>query len=154
MVDKIKIEVRELSKSFSNNKVLRSLNLKIPSGKITAIIGRSGEGKSVLFKHIIGLMNPDSGDVYIDDLKISDLNGKDLNKIRAKLQKTSESWIACIFFVMNFNSMRNNLIDFFVNNFSWQPKYWNSLIEHATGCIMSFKNLYCMTASCQLSCCS
>lgn len=84
MVDKIKIEVRELSKSFSNNKVLRSLNLKIPSGKITAIIGRSGEGKSVLFKHIIGLMNPDSGDVYIDDLKISDLNGKDLNKVRAK----------------------------------------------------------------------
>ena len=82
MVDKIKIEVRELSKSFSNNKVLRSLNLKIPSGKITAIIGRSGEGKSVLFKHIIGLMNPDSGDVYIDDLKISDLNGKDLNKVR------------------------------------------------------------------------
>tara|TARA_Y100000588_G_scaffold387438_1_gene485173 strand:+ start:953 stop:1780 length:828 start_codon:yes stop_codon:yes gene_type:complete len=84
MVEKIKIEVRELSKSFSNNKVLSSLNLKIPEGKITAIIGRSGEGKSVLFKHIIGLMSPDSGDVYIDGLKMSGMNGKELNKVRAK----------------------------------------------------------------------
>ena len=54
MVEKIKIEVRELTKSFAGNDVLRSLNLKIPEGKITAIIGRSGEGKSVLYKHIIG----------------------------------------------------------------------------------------------------
>ena len=84
MVEKIKIEVRELTKSFAGNDVLRSLNLKIPEGKITAIIGRSGEGKSVLFKHIIGLMTPDLGDVYIDDMKISDLNGHELNKVRAK----------------------------------------------------------------------
>ena len=84
MVEKIKIEVRELTKSFAGNDVLRSLNLKIPEWKITAIIGRSGEGKSVLFKHIIGLMTPDLGDVYIDDMKISDLNGHELNKVRAK----------------------------------------------------------------------
>ncbi|MED5578453.1 MAG: ABC transporter ATP-binding protein [Nitrospinota bacterium] len=84
MIEKIKIEVRDLTKSFSDNEVLRSLNLKVEEGKITAIIGRSGEGKSVLFKHIIGLMNPDSGDVYIDDIKISDLSAQELNKVRAK----------------------------------------------------------------------
>ncbi len=84
LIKKIKIEVRDVTKSFSDNEVLRSLNLKVEAGKITAIIGRSGEGKSVLFKHIIGLMNPDFGDVYIDDIKISDLSAQELNKIRAK----------------------------------------------------------------------
>ncbi len=84
MFKKNKIEVHDLTKSFLDNKVLRSLNLKIKEGEITAIIGRSGEGKSVLFKHIIGLMNPDSGDVYIDDVKISNLSGRELNKVRAK----------------------------------------------------------------------
>ena len=60
------IQLRGLTKSFGRHHVLRELDLDVPRGKILCIIGRSGEGKSVLLKHIIGLLDPDSGDVLID----------------------------------------------------------------------------------------
>ena len=56
-----KIEIRGVEKSFAENHVLRGVDLRIPAGKITAIIGRSGEGKSVLLKHMMGLLRPDRG---------------------------------------------------------------------------------------------
>ena len=54
------IQLTNLHKAFGSQKVLNGLNLTIPTGQITAIIGPSGEGKSVLLRHIIGLMKPDS----------------------------------------------------------------------------------------------
>ena len=57
------IELRNVSKSFGSNRVLEDISLKIYRGQITAIIGKSGSGKSVLLKHIIGLLEPDVGDV-------------------------------------------------------------------------------------------
>jgi phospholipid/cholesterol/gamma-HCH transport system ATP-binding protein len=78
------IELVDIHKSFRNNKVLNGLNFQIKSGETTVIIGRSGGGKSVLLKHIIGLMKPDRGQVIIDGVDITKLNDKELNKIRKK----------------------------------------------------------------------
>jgi phospholipid/cholesterol/gamma-HCH transport system ATP-binding protein len=82
--DNIKIDIRGLGKSFGENHVLQGVNLSIPEGKITVIIGRSGEGKSVLLKHIIGLLSPDMGQVVIDGVDISSLRGRALTQMRMK----------------------------------------------------------------------
>ena len=84
MSEPIKIELRGLEKSFGANRVLRGLDLKIPAGKITVIIGRSGEGKSVLLKHMIGLIRPDRGQVLVEGEDITRLSGRDLNRVRGK----------------------------------------------------------------------
>jgi len=76
------IEIINLCKSFGNKKVLDNLNLTIHSGEKTVIIGRSGCGKSVLLKHIIGLINPDSGQVIIDGVDITHVRIRQLNEIR------------------------------------------------------------------------
>ncbi|OGU14004.1 MAG: ABC transporter ATP-binding protein [Geobacteraceae bacterium GWC2_53_11] len=78
------ITLRNIHKSFGTQKVLDGLDLDIPDGKITAIIGPSGEGKSVLLKHMIGLLQPDSGAVEVDGESIIDLRRSELNRIREK----------------------------------------------------------------------
>lgn len=78
------IKLIEINKSFGRQIVLQDLNFAIESGKITVIIGRSGSGKSVLLKHIIGLVRPDRGAVWVDDIDITKLNDRDLNNIRKK----------------------------------------------------------------------
>ncbi len=78
------IEIINLCKSFGKHKVLDNLNLTINTGETTVIIGRSGCGKSVLLKHIIGILKPDLGQVFIDARDITKLNGKPLNDIRMK----------------------------------------------------------------------
>ena len=78
------ISLRNVHKSFGSQKVLDGLNLEIPEGKITAVIGPSGEGKSVLLKHLIGLLQPDSGQVDVDGESILGLRRSQLNRIREK----------------------------------------------------------------------
>lgn len=78
------ITIRNVHKSFGTQKVLDGLDLDIPDGKITAIIGPSGEGKSVLLKHLIGLLQPDSGTVEVDGESIVDVRRSELNRIREK----------------------------------------------------------------------
>jgi phospholipid/cholesterol/gamma-HCH transport system ATP-binding protein len=78
------IEIQKLHKSFGDQIVLNDLNLSIPKGKITVIIGRSGEGKSVFIKHLMGLIRPDSGKVVIDGINLFDLNQYKLNEIRKR----------------------------------------------------------------------
>jgi phospholipid/cholesterol/gamma-HCH transport system ATP-binding protein len=78
------IQLTDLHKSFGSQNVLNGLNLTIPDGQITAIIGPSGEGKSVLLKHIIGLMQPDSGQIEIDGESIIGIRRSELNRIREK----------------------------------------------------------------------
>ncbi len=78
------ITLRNVHKSFGAQKVLDGLDLDIPAGQITAIIGPSGEGKSVLLKHLIGLLQPDSGTVEVDGESIVDLRRSELNRIREK----------------------------------------------------------------------
>ncbi|MDO9565198.1 MAG: ABC transporter ATP-binding protein [Candidatus Desulfaltia sp.] len=76
------IELIKVCKSFKGQKVLDNLDLKIEPEKITVIIGRSGGGKSVLLKHIMGLIKPDSGQVLVNGIDISKLNDKELNEVR------------------------------------------------------------------------
>ena len=78
------IRLVNLEKSFGEQKVLDKLNLTIDEGKVTVIVGRSGEGKSVLLKHIIGLLRPDEGEIWVDDKEITRLKPRDLNKVRKK----------------------------------------------------------------------
>ncbi|MDD2365792.1 MAG: ABC transporter ATP-binding protein [Desulfuromonadaceae bacterium] len=78
------ISLRNVHKSFGAQKVLDGLDIDIEDGKITAIIGPSGEGKSVLLKHLIGLLEPDSGSVEVDGENIVALRRSELNRIREK----------------------------------------------------------------------
>ena len=76
------IEIINISKSFGDNRVLDNLNLNIDSGEVMVIIGRSGCGKSVLLKHIIGLLKPDFGQVLIDGKDTTRMDIKELDKLR------------------------------------------------------------------------
>lgn len=78
------IALRQVRKAFGEQVVLDNLTLEVPSGKITAIIGPSGEGKSVLLKHMIGLLKPDRGEVLVDDENIVSMGRGELNRVREK----------------------------------------------------------------------
>ena len=78
------IETRQLKKSFDTQSVLDGVDLRIESGESVAIIGRSGGGKSVLLKHLIALLQPDSGDVLINGESIVRMNERQLLRIREK----------------------------------------------------------------------
>jgi phospholipid/cholesterol/gamma-HCH transport system ATP-binding protein len=76
------IKINNLHKSFGKNNVLRGINLTIETGETIVIIGKSGCGKSVLLKHIVGLIMPDSGFIKVEDQTVNELNIKDLYKLR------------------------------------------------------------------------
>ena len=76
------IKVSNIFKSFGSQEVLKGVNLEVISGKITFIIGKSGSGKSVLLKHILGLITPDKGEVIINGKNIVTANRKELIEIR------------------------------------------------------------------------
>ena len=78
------IEVRDLHKSFGENHVLRGVNLEIASGESVTIIGQSGCGKSVLLKHLVGLLIPESGAVIVDGVNITAARRKELYEVRKK----------------------------------------------------------------------
>ncbi len=76
------IQVEHLSKSFSGKPVLTDVSLEILEGETMAIIGRSGSGKSVLMKHIVGLLEPDAGRVLVDGTDINAVSYNELRRIR------------------------------------------------------------------------
>lgn len=76
------IEVKNIYKSFNGKPVLKNVSLCIEEGETTAIIGRSGSGKSVLLKHLVGLLKPDEGEVLIDGVDINQLSYDRLRKVR------------------------------------------------------------------------
>jgi len=78
------IQLIDVHKSFGNQQVLQGINLTVPEGAITAIIGPSGEGKSVTLKQMIGLQKPDKGDVLVDGRSIIGLRRSELNAVREK----------------------------------------------------------------------
>lgn len=78
------IQIVHLKKGFRGLPVLRDVNLTIESGQATVIIGRSGCGKSVLLKHIIGLLRPDSGDIFIDGQNITTFSKRELFELRKR----------------------------------------------------------------------
>src|SRR5690349_20086530 len=78
------IEVRNLKKNFGPNPVLNGVTFRIEKGESVVIIGRSGGGKSVLLKHLIGLLKPDSGEVLIQGENIVPMDERQLLNVRSK----------------------------------------------------------------------
>jgi phospholipid/cholesterol/gamma-HCH transport system ATP-binding protein len=76
------IRIVNLHKSFGPQRVLTGVNLDIPDGSISVVIGRSGSGKSCLLKHMIGLMRPDRGEIWVDGTEVTALRGRALNDVR------------------------------------------------------------------------
>lgn len=78
------IEVAHIEKSFGTQTVLKDISFSVGGGESVAIIGRSGTGKSVLIKHLVGLLHPDVGEVRIDGENLVDLRERELLKVRQK----------------------------------------------------------------------
>ncbi len=79
------IEIKGLNRSFNERKVLDNLNLNIDKGTTCVIIGRSGCGKSVMLKHIVGILDPGKGTVFVDGQDVSQLPEKELDKLRLRI---------------------------------------------------------------------
>ena len=79
------IRIKKLSKSFQDQVVLEDINLEIQEGEILTIFGESGSGKTVLLKHMIGLLKPDEVTIEIDSVDISGLRELELLKIRKNM---------------------------------------------------------------------
>ena len=104
------IEIINLCKSFNSHKVLDNLNLNINTGETTVIIGRSGCGKSVLLKHIIGILKPDCGQVLIDGKDVTMMDEKELSALRLKFGMLFQG--AALFDSMNvYENVGFNLIE-------------------------------------------
>ncbi len=82
MADVNIIEIENLSKAFGDNIILDNISLDVKTGENLVVFGRSGTGKSVLLKCIIGLLKPDSGNIYIKGKDVTKVSHKELNKIR------------------------------------------------------------------------
>ena len=78
------IEFKDIYKSFGDNHVLRGVDLSVESGQVFFVIGQSGAGKSVLVKHLIGLLRPDQGRVFLDGQDVTDLKEKEFYPIRKR----------------------------------------------------------------------
>ncbi len=79
------IRVEELRKSFDGHVVLDGISFEVARGEVVALIGGSGGGKSVLLKHMVGLMHPDGGRVTIDGVDVGSVRGAELRKLRDRL---------------------------------------------------------------------
>src|SRR5437667_10956129 len=79
------IAVRDLRKAIGEQEILRGVELDVAVGETLVIIGRSGGGKSVLLKHLVGLMQPDAGEIWIEGQNITGLNERQLSAIRQKI---------------------------------------------------------------------
>ncbi|RAL23812.1 ABC transporter ATP-binding protein [Lujinxingia litoralis] len=78
------IEFRDIYKSFGNNHVLRGVSVTVQSGQVFFVIGQSGAGKSVLVKHLVGLIRPDQGRVLLDGVDVTDFQEKEFYPIRKR----------------------------------------------------------------------
>jgi phospholipid/cholesterol/gamma-HCH transport system ATP-binding protein len=85
IVDDMAIVVDGLNKSFGSNHVLRDFSLNVKRGESVAVIGKSGSGKSVLIKCIIGLIVPEKGTINVLSKEVTKLNNKDLDRLRVKV---------------------------------------------------------------------
>ena len=78
------IRIRGLEKTFGVHKVLKGVDLDIERGHINVVIGGSGQGKSVLMKHLMGLLKPDAGHIWVDGQDVVPMDDVQLNKLRRK----------------------------------------------------------------------
>jgi len=79
------IKIKHLRKSFGEKVVLKDVNLEVPKGSTTVILGLSGQGKSTIIKHIVGLLKPDSGEIIVDGIDVAICSKKELYETRKKI---------------------------------------------------------------------
>ena len=79
------VELRHVSKAFGDRRVLDDVSLVVPPGRAICILGRSGTGKSVTLKHIVGLLQPDAGHVLVEGEDITGLPAPDLARVRKRI---------------------------------------------------------------------
>lgn len=79
------ISIKHLHKAFGERKILKGVSVSVPRGTTLAVMGGSGTGKSVLLKHIVGLIAPDSGEVWVQGQRIDQLNRPALNTLRLRI---------------------------------------------------------------------
>jgi phospholipid/cholesterol/gamma-HCH transport system ATP-binding protein len=79
------IEIKDLHKAFGQNQVLRGFSLDVQEGETLVILGQSGSGKSVTIKHIVGLLVPDAGEVWVDGEEVGALSREELFRLRRKV---------------------------------------------------------------------
>ncbi|MCY4170258.1 MAG: ATP-binding cassette domain-containing protein [Bacteroidetes bacterium] len=79
------IVISDIYKAFGDREVLKGISVNVERGSTLAVMGGSGSGKSVLLKHLVGLMLPDSGEVWVQGQRIDELSGKDLNASRLRI---------------------------------------------------------------------
>jgi phospholipid/cholesterol/gamma-HCH transport system ATP-binding protein len=79
------VEVRDLCKAFNGNEILKGINLTVKKGENLVVLGKSGSGKSVLIKCMVGLEDPDEGEVFVLGNDVASLNYRELNDLRSKV---------------------------------------------------------------------
>jgi phospholipid/cholesterol/gamma-HCH transport system ATP-binding protein len=103
------IRIVDVHKAFGDNKVLRGVDLSIETGQTMVIIGQSGSGKSVLLKHLIGLITPDRGQIFLDGMEITRLKDDELQQVTRKVGMVFQG--AALFDSMNvFENVRFGLM--------------------------------------------
>jgi phospholipid/cholesterol/gamma-HCH transport system ATP-binding protein len=120
------IEIKNIYKSFNGSPVLKGLDLNVEPGESLAIIGRSGCGKSVLLKLILGLMKPDSGSIVIDGIDITGISYEQLAEVRKKFGILFQS--AALFDSM---SVRENIALPLEKHYNMSAKEIRSKVEEA-----------------------
>ena len=111
------IEIKNLSKSFGDNIVLDNISINIPKRENTVVFGKSGSGKSVLLKCIVGLMVPDSGEIIVEGKNILNYSTKELNELRKQIGFLFQG--AALYDSM---SVKENLEFPLIRNFDFSPK--------------------------------
>ena len=107
------IEIHNLYKAFGSQMVLNNLSLTVRRGETKVIIGRSGVGKSVLLKSIVGLIRPDSGSVKVNGVEVTNLNDRDYNKLRMEMGMVFQG--GALFDSMNVGENVAFVLDEFMN---------------------------------------
>ena len=118
------VDIINVSKAFGSNEVLKDVSLSIDEGENFVVFGQSGTGKSVLLKCIIGLLKPDSGEIYINGTNVLNLNSKELNKVRKNLGFLFQG--AALYDSM---SVRENLEFPLIRNYNFTPKEIESKVK-------------------------
>lgn len=126
MADILMVEIKKLYKSFDDHVVLDDISLNVTTGENLVVFGRSGTGKSVLLKCIIGLLQPDSGEIYIEGNNVLFLTKRQLNEVRKNIGFLFQSGA-----LYDSMSVRENLAFPLVKNFNFTQKEIDDKIVQA-----------------------
>lgn len=119
------VEIKNLTKAFTYSKVLDDISLEVCLGENLVVFGRSGSGKSVLLKCIIGLLRPDAGDIFVENKNVLSMSEKELNEIRKHIGFLFQSGA-----LYDSMSVRENLSFPLLRNFHFSKKEITDKVYH------------------------